>query len=583
VDLDRSTQTFVHDAHASATRMPVDPRTTDREGLAAAAEATNAGELEVQLDGHPVTVRASVASARHVVGTAYLIGGFELVRSLHNEVRQRVKIETLTLSQQRAAIQTLPGEARGRLRQSAIDRDVADLKSQVLSTERRLRTATELQHMIGDAWARIAVAEEEVLRAYEPRLISQFVALTKDAQTIALQEWARYEPYDTSATDPTPLTTSEAKERALDDLRLRKEAHDLVAAVRTLHTRWTDYLDAAYSTSRLAALGARRIRLASPDEDPARLFANSRANTAAKFHEFDVCRSDVGTRFPVALQVYVRLGTLAASDVKTTDAKIEAWVVESLYQANDSAQELGYNAVKNQLFKAGARMRVESTDPPDARADLPSYQQDLLERGLTVPASRVIGNRMAVADEAVKSPWFQLSAKLSLFRRGVEGDEFLAPYATPGRLHHAALSELNNALQEVRRNQKQALDRALLIMDALALPAGFFTGGATLAIAGVIHAVVRSNEMYLDLKEFQDRDALAQVALTPIQQAVWEHPSAVTLTGKLLENGFEIASDLVNTGIAGAIMDAIQVSLTIGYGAEAVAEWVAADDPLEDE
>jgi hypothetical protein len=573
---------FVADARAAAVTVPVDPRATGYEGPNLVAEDT--GTVEIKLDGYPVSISATAASVRQVVGTAYLLGGFELIVALDWEVRERVRIETLTLSQLRAAVRVIPDQARAHPREkAAYDRALTEQLAEIPPTERRLQTASDVLRLLHDAWTRIASAEEQVLRDYEPRLIAQFANLAKDARTLALQEWARYEPYDVSASDVLPLTTSEAKERSSDDLRLRREAAELVKAIWDLYDSWKDYLDSLASTRRLIGLGARRIRLANSGSDPEEQIANSRANNAAKFKAFDERRSEIGAKFPAALQVYGKLATLSTSKLTTTDAAVEGLVIEALIEAVESAQDLAYEALTHPLFKAGTRMRVEVGDGGSAVSNLPGYQQDRLARGLTIPASRIIANQLLDIEDAAKSPWLQLPARLALFKRGTEGEARLAPYFAPGRLHHGALSEVNNALQEVRRKQKETVDQALLIIDAIAVPAGFFTGGATMAIAGAIHAVVRGQEMYLTVREYQARDALAQIALVPLQQAIWEHPSAVTLTGKLIEGGFEIATDLVNGGVAGAIMDAIQVSLTIGYGVQAVAEWVAADDPLGDE
>ena len=575
-------QKFVAGARSAALQVPVDPRATADAAPAASESGTDV--LEIALDGYPVTIRPTEASVREVIGTAYLIGGFELVQALDRAVRERVRIEGLSLSQLKAAVQRLPSEARRRPSlKDVYDRAMAEQLAKIRPTERRLQTATDVLRLLHVAWERIAAAEEQVLREYEPFLVSQFVALADEARALALKEWTRYEPYDSTETDPQPLTMSEAAKRSTDDLRLRNEADVLCRDIRKLHEAWMAYRDSVEATNTLVGMGARRLRSVNPGSDPAQAIAYSRAGNADKFKAFDEHRTDIGTRFPVALQVYGKVGTRATSALTTTKEEIQGWVIEALTEAVESAQGLADEGVKNRQFKADTQMRVPAASTGDAASELPSYQQTLLSKGLTIPASRVIANRLSDVDDAAKSPWFQLPVRLALYRRGTEGDMRLSVYTTPGRLHHAALSEVNNALQEVRRKQKETTDQALLIMDAIAVPAGFFTGGATMAVAGVIHAVVRANEMYLSVGEYLARDELAQIALVPLQQALWEHPSAVTLTAKLLEGGFEIASDLISTGVAGAIMDAIQVSLTLGYGVEAVAEWVAGDDPLEDD
>jgi hypothetical protein len=566
---------------AAAVAEPVDPRAT---GYEAPGDVGAAGTLEIQLDGYAVTLAASHAAVKNAVATAYLIGGFDLVRALDRQVRYRVSMETLTLQQLDTAVKTLPGQASVRpALKDVYDRALSEQLAKIPATRRRLQIATDIRGWLQQSWTRIAAAEEQVLREYEPRLIAQFVDLAKDARALALREWARYEPYDTSKPEVLPISTTEAKERDIDDLRLRKEAPELVKAIRELYVSWKDYLDALESTRTLVGLGPSRVRSASGGADPEEMVANSRAYNARKFEAFDNKRTEIGTTFPVALQVYGRIGRRASDNILTTDETIHGWVIEALIDAVASSQELAYQAVMNPVFRPGERLRVDPADGSKKASALPGYQQDALADGLTIPASRIIANRLADIDDAAQSPWLQLPVRLALFKRGKQGEEMLAPYTTPGRLHHAALSEVNNALQEVRRKQKEKVDQALLVINAIALPAGFFTGGATVAIAGVIHALVRGREMYMTVAEYQARDALAQIALVPMQQAIWEHPSTVILAGKLLEGGFEIATDLVNGGIAGAFMDAIQISLTLGYGVEAVAAWAASDDPLDNE
>src|SRR5687768_8811725 len=237
---------FVTDAYASAVAVPVDPRATGYEGPNPVAEDT--GVVEITLGGYPVSISATPAAVRQIVGMAYLLGGFELIVALDWEVRERVRIETLTLSQLRTAVRVIPEEARAHPREkAAYDRALTEQLAQIPPTERRLQAASDLLRLLHDAWTRIASAEEQVLRDYEPRLIAQFASLAKDARMLALREWARYEPYDVTATDVLPINTSEAKERSSDDLRLRNEAADLVKAIWALYDSWKDYLDSLAS------------------------------------------------------------------------------------------------------------------------------------------------------------------------------------------------------------------------------------------------------------------------------------------------------------------------------------------------
>lgn len=553
---------FVEQQAAQARAVPADARATSHEAPGSAAPVPDS--LDIQLDGYPFTLKTSPASVRRVVGIAYLIGGFDLVVGLHARVQAAIASEREELRRGQAGLQWLTEEIRDRpqFRTRFVDAQ-AQQQAAIPRISRRLQIATNIGRLLHEAWARIAAAEEQVLRDYEPVLIEQFAELAKEAGELALREWVRYEPYDTTATADV-LSTVDAKERSLDNLRLRNEPGELVQAIRELHYFWWRYLDVVGSS--------RKNDRANP--------AQAHKNIAAFFEVFDGKRREIGTRFPAALQVYGRLSEIRSIADDTRDETIEQWVIDALIDAVASSADLAEHAVKTLVFRDGVRLRVEPTDHAEAKAALPGFQEDVVAAGLTIPASRIIANRMQDVDVSARSAWFQLPVRLALFRRASEGDRALAPYATPGRLEHAALSEVNNALQEVRRKQKEELNRALLIMSVIAVPLGFLTAGGTTVVAGVINAIVRGREMYLTVGEYQARDALAEIALVPMQQAIWEHPSAVVLVGNLLEGGFEIATELVTGGAAGTVMDAIQVSLALGYGVQAVAEWAKSDDPL---
>ena len=355
---------FVAGPRAAALQVPVDPRATAYEGPKATGD--EAASLEIKVDGHMVRLIPTHESVRHVVGTAYLIGGFGLVLSLQAEVRRRVALETLTLDQLRSAVRAIVEEKRKRPQYaSSYDRASSDQMAAMPRAQARLQIASDVLRLLLEAWARIAAAEEQVLREYEPKLIIQFVNLAKDARSIALREWLRYEPYDTTVTDVLALSTSEAKERSMVDLRLRKEAVELVKAVHGLHECWKAYLDALDSSQKVAAMGARKLSLLNPGSNPAEQVRYSRLYVADKFAAFDGRRSEIGTQFPAALQVYGKLGKLSGSDLGKNEAEIERWVIAALIEAVDSSQELGYQALMHPLFKAGERLRVE---PSEARA-----------------------------------------------------------------------------------------------------------------------------------------------------------------------------------------------------------------------
>lgn len=580
-EVDAARQQFVGAAGAAATAVPIDPRATGD------AASDNGGfvrtTIDVSLEGASVTLEPTRASVQRVVGTAYLLGGFELVVALEDQVQRRVQKETLLLAQNESFQRADRQGVRARpLYAAEYQRALATSISKGHAIRARLESASDIHELLLERWARIAEAEEEVLREFEPALLGQFAELANNARTLALKEWDRYEPYDPTEAEQRALTTTEAKGRGRGQVLLRKEADSLIREIRALHAAWAAYLDSLYSARALAASLQRPTGL-TRSEKASRLAA-SRARSGAMFQAFDDRRSDIGKRFPVALQVYGRLVTLKRERLATPDTTelIQLWVAEALVEAVETSQDLAVDALLKPMFPAQGSVRVEPTANQTEVRTLPDYQQDLLRRGLTIPVSRIVANRLRDIDDAARSPWIQGPVRITLFKRGEEGDSRLAPYSTPGRLHHAALTEVDKALREVRQRAQENLDKALHIMDAVAFPASFFFGGAPMAIAGCVHAALRLREMGMSVAEYQAQDSLASVALVPMQQALWEHPSSVRLAGKLLEGGFEVLSDVVQEGAAGAILGAIQVALIMQVGATAFEDWVAADESQDE-
>jgi hypothetical protein len=210
--------------------------------------------------------------------------------------------------------------------------------------------------------------------------------------------------------------------------------------------------------------------------------------------------------------------------------------------------------------------------------------------GLDIPASRALARRLAHADFAARSAWLVFPARyrlrqLALGEWVVAGrrqppDVSLQPYFETGRLHQAALAEVYSGLQEAREQRDAARRVALLAMDALALPLAPMTSGASLALAGAVHAVVRAAEMGQDIDAHLLQRDLAALSYSTVQACILEHPSQLALAAKLLQGGFDIAADLA-PGKLGATLSSLQMVLAIGHGAQAVSEWALADAPMD--
>jgi hypothetical protein len=580
---DDAAKSHVDDVRTSALQTPFDPRTVlplDPNVPAAA------GTLTVNLDGRSIDLVPTRTEITRIVGTCYLLGGFDLVRSLNTAVRQAVDDAQSQAHESQAAsndfvrrLSFTRDSGKRRLYEDAVSRSAVDF----VTFTARADLARKIQTLIAASWGRIAIAEEQVLRDYEPLLNKQFAELADKSGRIAKDQWDLYKPYDPEDTAGSTLSIEDAKESATGKLKLGNPGQ-LIDNIRTLGKSWREYLDALQSTRMVAALGRRNVTTLSPGVDPDQQLRGSQIHNRDAFYAFNKVREQVGIAFPAALQVYGRFGRITHSvdyarlsnptdnsQKAQSDDEIGSWVIEALINAFNSARALASGAFLHSAFTPD-RMRVEPTDDPPP-SDLSRDQLRILKEGLTVPATRIIANRIAALDSEVQSPWLQQPVKSKLADKGRAGDPVLAPYFWGGRLHYAALEDVYRAIDVGRKQQKADLDRALLFMDAFAVPLAFFTGGESLVAAGLIHAIVRGREMYMSISDYQAKDALANIALRPMQEAIWAHPSAVSLVSNLIEGGFEIATNVVNEGVAGALLGAIQISLILGHGAAAVNQW----------
>jgi hypothetical protein len=132
-----------------------------------------------------------------------------------------------------------------------------------------------------------------------------------------------------------------------------------------------------------------------------------------------------------------------------------------------------------------------------------------------------------------------------------------------------------------REASERQMRRVLMVVDAIALPAAFFTGGWSAILAGGVHAAVRAREMGVQIQSFFAEAALAGLSFSTLEECMWKPPSTVQLAGTLLESGFDIGSSLVVGGRAGAALDAVQTVLTLGHGAAAVHRWIEAGAKVE--
>lgn len=549
--------------------------------------------IDLVIGGEPVRLVPALAAMQRAVGCAYLVGGFRMVAHLAEAVagwKERQQREHDRESLRRASLRNLSDNVR-----RSIDFDGAMARSaEALGRARAaLDEADAVMKLLRRCWSDVAEAEEELLGDYEQHALRQFTVLAERAKATAKAEWTRYAPY--LATDPARATVrvEDAARMRPADLRLSRELDSLLKAAFELRRALTDYREAQASVRRHKDRERWQRESNGQDADRALAFARAREEDAVR--SFESTRYRVGKQHPVALQVYGRIGDTSQWDERIASAErrrdIETWAIEALLETVTSAPRLIAEAQADAMFKPGIELRRPSQEV-SAFGYVGHAELLAITHRLVLPASRAVVVRLLSGSRAARSPWLQYPVRHQLRERALgqsselgasfEPDAALLPFFQAGRLHHAAVSEVLEGFREERQAQQEKLDRMALAIDAVAIPASFFTGGLLLpVVAGAVHALVRGREMAIDYSEYLAQHDLAGLSYAVIQECAWEHPSLLALAGKLIEGGFDIASDVIVGGKLSVALDAVQTVLAIRFGVNAVQKWATVPEPLE--
>jgi hypothetical protein len=546
--------------------------------------------IDVELGGETVALQASPGDVQRVLACAYLVGGFAMVLAVVEQVlaaRRRMQ-QQLDVAEPlaRASARSFRA-ARGH--EALTDWNAADERARRVGPELRARLAEAdaLLSMARSAWSLIAEAEEQALADYEARAVDEFIALAREAQTVVESEWKRYAPCDTTAHPPTPVDMDTAAQGRSDRLSLGAERDALLAAIFELKRGASEY--ATYLRDARQAADLDYTRRNAPTKDPWKTLKDAQDAASRRLEGFERTRERLGRRYPVALQVYGRLLDGWRWDARVPDAArdrcIETWVIEAMLDTRRQVPQVIADAQRAQLFQPGAVLRRAPVPGLPGGALLSGLEGRAGKAAMVLPASQVIVAHLQHTEMALRAAWLQRPVRFRLRERALgvrqapglclPPDEALMPYFQHGHLHQAALSEVYDAVAELREAAQRRTRRVLMVMDAIALPAAFFTSGWSLVFAGAVHAAVRAEEMGVQIQTYFAEAALAGLSFATIEECIWRPPSTLALASQLIEGGVEVASNVVG-GRLGTALDAVQTALALHYGAQAVSHWIEA-------
>jgi hypothetical protein len=112
------------------------------------------------------------------------------------------------------------------------------------------------------------------------------------------------------------------------------------------------------------------------------------------------------------------------------------------------------------------------------------------------------------------------------------------------------LSERVSSQAEMRRSLQQVISGAGMVLAP-------FTEGGSIVVAGAIDAMLVADQATVDVERWIAAKQFSKVVLDQVAGVYWSEPEVSQLVGQLLEAGYEIASDLVQTGTIGTIFNAI--------------------------
>lgn len=549
--------------------------------------------LEVKFGGSVLPIPCTAEGLWGLVGTAWILGGFQAVVRARQAIEDAVDGLARTAASRRSEAEQAKSQVAHAERMYAIEpsrsrashlddwRDVArETEKNAGDARAASRRAAACRARYGtlfrDVWKRIALAEEELLKDYEGLAVAAFREILERNRDTARREWERYRCHRADDPDKAPVAIADAAEGDDGDFRMNPPEDpagegEKASPLERLFWRAWDLRERARAIveEKTPPASVERKLRDSPDEAQQREWRARGLQDRVK--AFKEARDAVAQKDPILLQVYPDM------TVRTSLADFRGMVVSALLAVFRQNRDVLRDQVS---LTAGGQLRVEprrkdGVEPPRGayteaeRAAVKAGDgwQALQEWELTVPASVAIAQRLRDMDEPSSSAWVHLPVRLAV-HASVEGDARRGAYAEPGSFEHAAITHLWDELEEVRKAEETARRTRTLAILAAGVVLAPFTGGGSLVAAGLVQAAYSVGEIYQAARDYADADAFARSTLAPIEAALWQRPSTVTLVRTIAARSLDVATGVIPAGRIPLVVDLAlgAASMTIDPG-----------------
>lgn len=137
-------------------------------------------------------------------------------------------------------------------------------------------------------------------------------------------------------------------------------------------------------------------------------------------------------------------------------------------------------------------------------------------------------------------------------------DRMMLGWATSmGTLMGRARSEVAERLDERIDAQDKMRARVQWAIAGVGLVLIPFTGGQSVVVAGALDAALIGGKLTEDIAQWIAAKQFSKAVLDQLALMHWREPEVAMLIGLILEGGFEIAADLINSGAAAKVFDVI--------------------------
>jgi uncharacterized membrane protein len=140
---------------------------------------------------------------------------------------------------------------------------------------------------------------------------------------------------------------------------------------------------------------------------------------------------------------------------------------------------------------------------------------------------------------------------------------YLSWICTVGSASSRARLEMVRRLTDLIQDTRAMRDAIAKVVGGIGLVAAPFTEGGSLVVAGAVDAMLVADQTADSVAKWLAAEQFSKLVLDQIADMHWREPAVAELAGTILEAGFSIASDLVNGGAAGAVLDGFGVCILV--------------------